>query len=274
MRRLLASCVLLGVCASRAPSVAVEDPTGTAATAAFYRRFKVSLGYHYSVGDYGTSQTTEIHYVPLVMTADLDRWRIQGTIPFLSINGPAGIIEGPNGPIQTTSGKSSGLGDLLLRGAYLVPMSRLLPDEWVESSWLPFVDLVGLVKFPTASRSQGLGTGEFDFGIETELTWTVGAFTPFTTLGYRVLGSPPNTRLSDVFVGSIGGLYRFAEWFSAGLLLDYRQSPSPQTGQQLDAVPYASWLISPSWSLDTYVSAGLADGSPDVGVGLQAGYGW
>lgn len=271
-RWLFATCLAFGLAAWTEPATA--DPIPSEAKPTMYRRFKVSLGYHYSIGDYGESQSTTIQYVPLVLTADLDRWRIQATIPYLNIDGPAGIIEGPNGPIQTTDGNSSGLGDLLLRGSWLLPVERLLPDDWATSAWLPYVDLVGLVKFPTASRSEGLGTGEFDFGLDTELTWTVGDFVPFATLGYRCLGSPPDQTLSDVFVGSLGGLYRFAPTLSAGALLDYRTSPSPDTGQRLELVPYAAWLIAAGWSLESYVSVGLADGSPDVGVGAQLGYSW
>jgi hypothetical protein len=30
--------------------------------------------------------------------------------------------------------------------------------------------------------------------------------------------------------------------------------------------------VTARWTVDTYVSAGLASGSPDVGIGLQIGY--
>jgi hypothetical protein len=267
----LTTCLALSLLAS---SRAAAEPVPTAAKPSLYQRVKVSLGYHYSIGDYGESQSTTIQYVPLVLTADIDRWRVQATIPYLNIDGPAGIIEGPNGPIQTNDGDASGLGDLLLRGAYLLPIERALPQDWSTSRWLPYVDLVALLKVPTASRSQGLGTGEVDFGFETELTWSLGAFSPFTTLGYRYLGSPPDQHLSDVFVGSLGALYRFLPSLSGGALLDYRTSPSPSTGQRLELVPYAAWLIAEHWPLEGYLSAGLADGSPDFGVGFQLGYSW
>lgn len=64
---------------------------------------------------------------------------------------------------------------------------------------------IGLIKFPTASRAAGLGTGEFDFGVESAFFWSAGKFTPYATIGYRFLGSPPGTDLDDVLLGSIGG---------------------------------------------------------------------
>jgi hypothetical protein len=58
-------------------------------------RFKLSLGYHYSSGTYGTSDRTDIAYVPLIAKAEIGFWSIQATVPYLRISGPAGFVEGP-----------------------------------------------------------------------------------------------------------------------------------------------------------------------------------
>lgn len=269
----LAAAVAVLACWARG-AAAVEPGDHPEAPAPIYRRIEASIGYHYSAGDYGTSDTTQIMYVPLVVTGELGRWMLQGTIPFLYIDGPAGLIEGPNGPIQTNDGTSDGLGDLLLRGSYIFPTTSLVPIDWGWDPWLPFVETIGLVKFPTASESDGLGTGEFDFGIDVELTWVIAQFTPFVTAGYRFLGSSSEIPLHDVFVGSIGGLYQFLDTLSAGALIEYRQAPSASTGERLEVVPFATWRFLYPWKLEGYVSAGLADGSPDVGVGTQLAYTW
>jgi hypothetical protein len=259
------------MCLAARAAVAVEPLPSPPGSAPLYWRLKASLGYHYSVGDYGESESTEIHYVPLALTGEVERWMLQLTIPFLAIRGPSGIIEGPSGPIAS-EGDGDGLGDLLLRGGYLVPLRALLAGSLAANPALPYPEIIGLVKFPTASRDEGLGTGEFDFGLELELSWALGRFTPFATAGYRFLGSPPGTHLSDVFVGSLGGIYRLFESLDGGVLFDYRQSPSPSTGERLELVPFATWRFRPPWSIDTYVSGGLADGSPEVGVGFQVAY--
>jgi hypothetical protein len=136
------------------------------------------------------------------------------------------------------------------------------------------VDLSGLLKIPTASRSAGLGTGEVDFGIEAELLWVVGKLMPFVSAGYRYLGSPPDTHLDDVAVASVGAQYQIVRPLTGGLLLDYRGAPTASIDKRLEIVPYATWLFFPPWSLDAYASAGLAQGSPDVGVGAQVAYTW
>lgn len=235
------------------------------ASAAVATRFKVSLGYHYSSGTYGSSKTTEITYVPLIAKAEIGAWTLQGTIPYLRISGPAGFAAVGNTVVQTTGGTSDGLGDVIVRGAYtFVPLT----------AWMPFVDVAGLIKFPTASRSAGLGTGEFDYGLESECFWSVGRFTPFAAIGYRFLGSPPGTTLHNVVLGSVGGTYRIAEPLHAGLFLDARQSPSASVGKRIDLIPFGSWQRDEHWSVELYASAGLASGSPDAGTGLQLAYSW
>ena len=244
-------------------SLAVFCVGESAATETLPWRFNLSLGYHYSSGTYGTSDTTEIAYVPLRAKAEIGRWSLQGTVPYLRISGPGGFVQGPSGPVQSKSGEFDGLGDILACGSYILPEATV---------WMPSVEVFGLVKFPTADRDKGLGTGKFDFGLETEFAWAIRKFTPFAAVGYRFLGSPPGTQLHDVFQGSVGGLYGVLDALDAGALLDYRQAPSSSVGERLEIVPFASWKVDRHWSVDVYTSAGLATGSPDVGVGLQIGY--
>ena len=59
----------LGAILCACPSAAIEPS------------FKVSLGYHYSTGTYGTPSTTEIAYIPLIAKAEIGAWTIQGTFP-------------------------------------------------------------------------------------------------------------------------------------------------------------------------------------------------
>src|SRR5262249_49549318 len=163
---------------------------------------RVSLGYHYSTGDYGTDTTTEIHYVPLTLRADVGDFRAKLTIPYLRIEGAGTVVQGPNGPILTNAGTSDGLGDVLARGTYTL---------LYQDGWLPFLDLSGVVKFRRASRSKGLGTGRWDAGIETEASWIVGRVVPFVGGGYRFLGSSASIPLRDVALASGGVQVRLTD---------------------------------------------------------------
>lgn len=218
------------------------------------------MGYHYSTGSYDGSGTTEIAYVPLILRGDIGRWSAMLTVPYLRISGPP-VVTGDG--VQTTGGESDGLGDILARLSY-----TLLP----VTDWMPFIDLIGRVKFPSASRSDGLGTGELDYGFEVELTQAMGSLTPFVTAGYRILGNPPGSSLHNVALASLGATYALIEEINVGLFTDYREAASADSGMRLELIPFASWRITPQWSADFYVSAGLASGSPDVGTGLQIGW--
>jgi hypothetical protein len=236
---------------------------GVASVAATDRSLEVTTGFDYSTGDYGTSRSTEIVYVPLTLEAEMGSWSVRTTVPYLRITSEGGVVQGPDGPIQAVAGTENGLGDVLVRGAYTLSS---------RGGWRPWVELAGLVKFPTASRARGLGTGEFDFGLETELTWVAGRLTPFVSGGYLFLGSGPDLDLNNVFTASVGAQYRVRDRFTVGLLFDYREAASATTGPRMELVPFGSFSLLPHWDLGVSTVAGLADGSPDAGVGVQITY--
>jgi hypothetical protein len=101
-----------------------------------------------------------------------------------------------------------------------------------------------------------------------------GRFTPFASAGYRFVGESSQFDLRDVWLASAGATYRILESVDAGLFLFYQESASSAADDQLDLMPYATWRITDSWSTNAYVTAGLQDGSPDVGVGIGLTYGF
>lgn len=241
---------------------ALASPATAHAETDTYRRLELDLGFHYSAGDYDTSSTTEIYYVPFTIRAEQGHWTFRATVPYLAIRGGTGVAEGPSGPV-TTSGTADGLGDVVARGGYwFAPILR----------WMPYIDVDALVKFPTADKDDGLGTGRFDFGVETEWSWLVRRWSPFVVLGYRFLGDRPSLRLHDVFAGTVGAQYLFTERLAAGVMLDYREKAAATSGERLEVIPFGSYRFGGHYVLSTYVSGGLAVGSPDVGVGIETGY--
>lgn len=220
-------------------------------------QLRVSLGYHFSIGDYGSDETTEIMYVPLAVKGALGPWSLQVTVPYLRIDGGSSTAQGPNGPVRAAAG--DGLGDVLARASYTIEP---------RFTFMPWIDLVGAVKFPTASAHEGLGTGKFDYTVATDLTWMVGNTTPFVSLGYRILGGTRANPLHDAVEGTIGAQYRVASWLQLGALFDWREAASTSSAERLEIVPFATIKMYDRWSVSTYISAGLADGSPAVGSGL------
>src|SRR5262249_16056447 len=83
---------------------------GVASVAATERSLEVTAGFDYSTGDYGTSSSTEIVYVPLTLEAAMGSWTVRTTVPYLRITSEGGPVQGPNGPIDSGAGAAMGWG--------------------------------------------------------------------------------------------------------------------------------------------------------------------
>jgi hypothetical protein len=226
---------------------------------------KLSTGIDYTSGDYGTGSTTEIVTIPTALKYYYGPWMLGLTIPIIQVDGNAGVVGGADGTVIVKKGvtekrQQEGLGDIVGSGGYTF---------FYDSKDMPLIDLIGKVKFPTAEDD--LGTGEFDFSLQTDITKAFGRFTPFGTLGYRFVGG---SGLNDIFFLSLGASYKLHEQWSAGLIFDYRQSTSDQTDDPAEFTPFATWTFHKDWSLLGYGLIGATDGSPDYGGGMQIAYTW
>lgn len=236
-----------------------EDSSG-------YQRLKVSSGFDYSSGAYGGTVDTKILYVPLSVEYATATWRVKATLPYISIEGPGGVTGGPDGPIIIGPGdpdavsSQSGMGDVVLQASYLFAPS---------SSDAPYLEITGKVKLPTADENKGLGTGQIDYFIQADIFQTIGNLTPFGTIGYRIAGDLAGFDLNNTAYASAGLGYKFSPKLSGGVVIDYRQKSSDFSAERLEVVPYAVIKSGGNWSLNVYGVIGLADGSPDSGIGLQ-----
>ena len=231
--------------------------------------FSLTSGFDYSSGKYGTSDTTDILYIPFAGTYETGPWTLKLTVPYISITGAGNVTKDIGiykSATTTTRTTESGLGDVVAAASYNV---------FASSGANPLlVDLTGKVKFGTADETKGLGTGKNDYALQADIYKTIDKFTAFGTLGYKVLGSPNNTSLDNVFYGSLGGGYKFTQQTSGGLILDLRQKATPTGSEQRELTAYVSHRINKSWKSQGYVVKGFTDGSPDWGVGAMVSYGF
>lgn len=220
----------------------------------------VTTGVDYSSGDYGTGVDTNILVVPVSLRYKMGDLRLTATLPWLHIDGSSAIVgDGsggavidPNAPRTTRSG----LGDLSLGAAYMIPEEKLGFG----------LDLSARVKVPTASRSQALGTGQVDVSVSAELSKTFGAITPFANVGYRMPGDPEGYDLHNGWTASAG--------LSAALgrsvviaSYDYRQTISDFTRDSHELFGAFSTPIADKLMFTLYGTGGLSKGAPDYGVG-------
>jgi hypothetical protein len=277
-RRIASRCVRVAVAvaiAAHALAAAAQEkqartgaqPVPAAAPAGGAGHFGVSTGFDWSTGKYGESQSTEVWYVPLNLRYEWHHWLFRTTVPYLRVTGPGtttvggGLIFSGN---QTGNRQTrDGLGDVIAGVTY-----RFDPPL----PWFPYLDATLKAKFPTASASRGLGTGEFDTTLQLDATKPFGALSVFGNVAYRFVGDPPGTSFQNTAAASIGIDWRIARPISVGGYYSWRQTASRSLGDAHEVASYASWSVGHGFTIGPYVLVGLSTAAPDVEAGLQLGF--
>ena len=223
--------------------------------------WQVDSGLDYSSGKYGAASDTTVFSVPLEGRLQLDRFRVEFSLPYLSVKGPGvvagGVVVGGSGPVTTRSG----LGDLNVGAAYLLN----------KDGTMPAVELEGIVKVPTAAT--GLGTGKTDFTAQANL---YHSFTPrlmlFGSVGYQWLQSFSTVTLKSGVAASGGLNYRATDNVSVGASAAFREEYFAGLGNEFTLSPYTLWNFANNWRFTGYGTFGFGKASPDYGLGFRLIY--
>jgi outer membrane putative beta-barrel porin/alpha-amylase len=232
-----------------------QEPASTTTWEAF-------VGADYSVGDYGGASDTTVVSVPLTLRAQLNRVRLEATVPYLHVEGPGtsaggGIVVPGN---QGTTSRS-GLGDIYLGAAFLLNRG---------GQTAPSFEIAGTAKIPTASS--GLGTEEFDYGAQLNVYQPLTMRTLlFASAGYQVLGDFGTIELEDGITASAGINFTASMNLSVGVGVNYRQQYVADLGDYVSVSPYLQWSFGGMWRITGYGLVGLTDASPRFGAGLRLG---
>ena len=226
--------------------------------------YRLTFGGEYSTGDYGASRDTTIWYFPVSLQRRTETTALSVTVPYLIVRGPGVVLPGTGGgrvvrkaPV-TSSKTEEGLGDVLLSGSY-----RLVSEVGNR----PRIDLTGKIKLGTADEDENLGTGETDAAVQVDLEKGDSRNLLFGSVGYWVFGDPPGINLKNAFYGSIGLSHRLDESRNAGAILHAQESVTSGGPGALDVSGFLTNRITKNARLQVYGLVGLADGSPDWGLG-------
>lgn len=228
-------------------------------------------GLHYSTGDYGAGADTEITSLAFTAQRETGPWRFKLTVPYLEVTGPGTVIPGVGnvdntnprrrGGGGTASGSASGLGDIVGAATYGFLSGRDFS-----------LDGTARVKLPTADEDQGLGTGATDIGFQVDAYQSIDRLTPFIGIGYTIFGSSSFFSLDDAMNYTVGASYRLDARDSVGLSLDGRERVSAASAEQRELIGFWTRRLTGPWRAQLYFLKGLADGSPDWGMGATALY--
>lgn len=236
-------------------------PSGTTA--------ELSSGLEYQDGKYGTGQKIETISIPTNLRISTGRFQFSATLPYVRIDAPGNVVGGGGGvlglPIiidpnqPATRNRREGLGDLKLGAAYTVPTSA--------------IDLVlsGQVKVPTASQQKGLGTGEVDYSVGAEVSKSFGIVSPFVGVSYTIPGDPKGYDLRNSFSARGGIAAMLGSRVRGYVSYGYAQSLSRLVPNERQISTGINAGLSNRLSLGLFGTAGLSQGAPDLGAGLQLG---
>lgn len=242
-------------------------PALALASAAFAADGELSAGagIDYSKGDYGTGSETKILAIPFMARYDQDPWKLKLTVPYLRVTGPGEVIPGigRGNRGRRTSGETteSGIGDTTLAGTY----SALYEPQSAFG-----LDLTAKLKLPTGDENRGLGTGSTDETLQAELYKTIDRFTAFGTFGYTFFGHSDVVDLQNAAFAEIGALTKISATDSVGGSLYGRQRVVEGGDPQRELTLFWNRRVAKAQRLQAYFLLGLADGSPDVGIGASA----
>jgi hypothetical protein len=256
-----------------------------------------SIGAEYSSGNYDSDSTTRRTYVPLVFSLyPYERLDVSIELPFIYQNSSgtsasntttaktvargssgsgASINAGvpnvtllsntvQNSPNTSTHNASvSGLGDIILRGGYIL---------FVEENSMPQIRTSMLVKTPSASVSDGLGTGEFDFGAGLDLTKWFGSLRLAGEAVYNYQGKVAGWGLKNYLNYSCTVGYQATKSIQPMLVVNGASALSANSDDLLEVRGRIFWNISQITAIDIFASRGISSSSPDYAGGLALIY--
>lgn len=223
---------------------------------------QLNTGVDYSSGDYGDTVDTEFLAVPIGVKYQADNFYFKASTAYLDVKGPSGVIPGDGG-VSTPGGavtSRSGMGDTWLTAGYSLAVGK--------ATWF---DAVGKAKLPTASEAKSLGTGTTDFVAQGELLHSFGPMSVSAYGGRRFNGNSDVYALRDVWLGG-AGVYLNGDRTTVGLDYDWRQGATQTSPAISEVTGSLTYKMNDAVRLQGYAYTGLADGSPDLGGGLQLLY--
>lgn len=231
-------------------------------------------GYDYSSGQFNLPASTNISYIPYSLKYATGPWSFRVNSGYISFASPKNVITAVEGaPLvtdvdltfteQRSNQRRQGFGDVYVSGTYAI--------ESPYSSDL-HIGLTGRIKLPTANEFKGLGTGKVDYTLKADISYIIGNFTPYATLGYRFVGKTDLYDLQNSFFASIGASYYLTYDTSIGMSYEYRESATPGFNSPKEIFAYTDVQLNDHWGINLYGVVGLNNVTTDYGLGTQIRY--
>jgi hypothetical protein len=233
-------------------------------------KWRISSGYDVLSGDYGASRATTVNYIPLGVSYTSGLWTLSASGGHIDLSGPRSFIDIAEFGLSDEEADALGLGDLKARGFDNVTVGARYAafDFWRQNL---FVDISAKATLPTASRAKGLGAGVVDSALAVDATWLAGRMTWFANVTHKWRGQ--DVRLNSWSAGA--GFFRtITDRISAGASYDIRERTLRTARMTHEATVFASFTLTESSTLTTYVLSGLPRAQVGTGLGVRLSYGF
>lgn len=283
--------VLVGLCAVEAFAAEKSDQGPPPSE----QNWQIGFTPSYSSGNFGTNTTSSFFYAPLSLRRLFRDGDVTLVIPFVvaTSDGRSTLVGGNPTVVQDNHGSNSGsgstscepgedkpscltgrvagqkvttsgLGDIILKGRYYIVE---------ETGYMPLIAVTGRMKLPTASASQGLGTGEFDYGFGMELSKMFGEnWIGFLDGGYNIIGDPDGFELQNQHWYDVGAGYYLTKRMLISAYYEEYRAIAPGFVNARDVFIAMNYTASRAWRFNGGVTVGLSNGAPDYAVTAGGSY--
>lgn len=247
-----------------ADTTARQNPTPTQGRSAENTAtLSATATYVYLTGDYGLASDTDVFAGILALEHDADRWRVRGDVSVLTIDGPSAVgTGGGTAGARPSTDRTTGLGDTNLEGTW----------KFLEPESARQINLTGRVKLPTANEDHGLGTGEFDYFVQVDVSQRINTLVIFGNIGWQFLGDSSRYQLDDGPYATVGLAGPLTEGLTAGAGLNWRSDTGGGADDAVDSFVFVSRDLDEQWRAVLIGIVGFTDASPDLGAGLSLAY--
>jgi len=221
--------------------------------------WQTGVSFSYLTGDYGEEEDTDIFYCAATIKRYFRQGDIALIVPYLDVSDNGVTFIGGGAEAVPGADGGSGIGDMILKGRYYA----------IEQEGLiPYIDLVGSIKFPTADEDEGLGTGKADFTLMAEFTRRLENknWIALGELGYTFVGEPEDYDVKNRYLYSIGLAYELNPKLTLSGYLDGRTAIYEGNENPLSILFGSEYKIHSALRFDTLFEIGMNDGAPDFGI--------
>lgn len=253
--------LLVLACLLAASSISAEPQP----EAAGVKDWKFSTSVNFDTGRYGSDDRADSVYIPFTLKRSYSSADLSVTVPYLRQSAAGQVtwvgakpMRISKGKVPATTSSESGLGDIILRGAYALMRDGPEPFD---------LGLAGKLKLPTADKDKGLGTGEMDEGAGLEFAKELSpGWTLLADGYYTIIGDPAGVNFNNQVSLDIG-IYRLLSE-RVGLTFSYETQNSVVSGNPgpRSISGTIAYSVPDGVQLFGGAALGLSDGSPEIGV--------